>query len=114
MTGAGCIFCKIVRGEIPSKKVYEDKEILAFNDIHPIAPVHFMLVPKMHVDSLSECDETHAPLLAKMLLLAPKLAREQGLDHGFRTLIRTGRAGGQEVMHLHIHVFGGGDKLPPM
>jgi histidine triad (HIT) family protein len=107
-----CIFCKIVAGEIPGKKIYEDEEILAFHDIHPIARVHFMLIPKAHVDSLAHCDANHEHILGRMLLLAPKLALEQGLGEGFRTMINTGRGGGQEVFHLHVHVFGGGDRLP--
>ncbi len=102
-----CIFCRIVRGEIPSTKVYEDAEVLAFHDINPVAPVHFMLIPKLHVNSLSEADEGHAALLGRMLLLAPRLAKEQGLNDGFRTVINTGRGGGQEVFHLHIHIIGG-------
>ncbi|NOS95203.1 MAG: histidine triad nucleotide-binding protein [Methylotenera sp.] len=108
---ADCIFCKIVSGDIPSKKVYEDEDLIVFNDIHPIAPVHFLIVPKLHIESLLNCDGQHQALLGKMLLLAPKLAKEQGLS-GFRTMINTGHAGGQEVFHLHVHVFGGGDKLP--
>ena len=108
-----CLFCKIVRGEIPCNKVYEDAEVLAFHDIHPVAPVHFMLVPKAHLASLMEAGEAHAALLGKMLLLAPKLAREQGLNNGFRTVINSGKGGGQEVFHLHIHVIGGGN-IPPM
>ncbi len=108
-----CIFCKIARGEIPSKKVYEDDELFAFHDIHPVAPVHFMLIPKLHVASLMEADDSHAALLGKMLLLVPRLAKEQGLDNGFRTVINTGKGGGQEVFHLHIHIIGGGN-IPPM
>lgn len=108
-----CLFCKIVRGEIPCGKVYEDDEVLAFHDIHPVAPVHFMLIPKQHLASLSDAEEAHRALLGKMLLLAPKLAREQGLDQGFRTVINTGRGGGQEIFHLHVHVIGGGN-IPPM
>lgn len=106
-----CIFCRIVAGEIPSKKLYEDDRVIAFHDIHPIAPVHFMLVPKLHVANLLECGDEHRDLLGRMLLLAPRLARELGLD-GFRTMINTGRSGGQEVFHLHVHVFGGGTILP--
>ena len=106
-----CIFCKIVAGQIPSRRLYEDEQVIAFHDIHPIAPVHFLLVPRLHVASLADCDTSHANLLGHMLLLAPKLAREQGLD-GFRTMINTGRNGGQEVFHLHVHVFGGGTTLP--
>ena len=108
-----CLFCKIARGEIPCRKVYEDAEVIAFHDINPVAPVHFMLVPKLHVASLLDAGETHAALLGKMLLLAPRLAREQGLNNGFRTVINSGKGGGQEVFHLHIHVIGGGN-IPPM
>ncbi|MDD3883743.1 MAG: histidine triad nucleotide-binding protein [Gallionella sp.] len=108
-----CIFCKIARGEIPSRKVYEDENVYAFHDINPVAPVHFMLIPKQHLVSLVEADESHAALLGKMLLLAPKLAREQGLENGFRTVINSGKGGGQEVFHLHIHIIGGGI-IPPM
>ena len=108
-----CIFCRIARGEIPCRKVYEDDQVLAFHDINPVAPVHFMLIPKLHLASLLDAGEEHAPLLGKMLLLAPKLAREQGLENGFRTVINTGKGGGQEVLHLHIHIIGGG-RIPPM
>lgn len=108
-----CLFCKIVRGEIPSRKVYEDEEVIAFHDIHPVAPVHFMLVPKLHLVSLLYAEEAHAALLGKMLVLAPRLAREQGLENGFRTVINSGKGGGQEIFHLHIHVIGGGN-IPPM
>jgi histidine triad (HIT) family protein len=108
-----CIFCKIARGEIPSRRVYEDDDVFAFHDINPVAPVHFMLVPKRHLVSLMEADDSHAALLGKMLVLASKLAREQGLENGFRTVINSGKGGGQEVFHLHIHVIGGGN-IPPM
>lgn len=107
-----CVFCKIVRGELPSRKVYEDEEVLAFHDIHPVAPVHLLLIPKAHVASLADCGPGHQALLGRLLLLAPKLAKEQGLDQGFRTMINTGRGGGQEVFHLHLHVFGGGERIP--
>lgn len=102
-----CIFCKIVSGNIPSKKIYDDDDFIAFNDIKPMAKVHFLIVPKLHVETLKDCDESHQGLLGKALLLVPKLAAEQGLV-GFKTLINTGREGGQEVFHIHIHVFGGG------
>lgn len=108
-----CLFCKIARGEIPCRKVYEDDEVLAFHDINPVAPVHFMLVPKLHLATLDDAGDEHAALLGKMLLLASRLAREQGLDNGFRTVINTGKGGGQEIFHLHIHVIGGGN-IPPM
>lgn len=108
---ADCIFCKIVNGDIPSRKIYEDEGVIAFHDIHPIAKVHFLILPKLHVESLASCEAQHQLLLGKMLLLAPQLAKEQGLK-GFRTMINTGREGGQEVFHIHVHVFGGGDSLP--
>jgi len=108
-----CLFCRIIRAEIPCRKVYEDDEVLAFHDINPVAPVHFMLVPKLHLATLDDARDAHSALLGKMLLLAPKLAKEQGLDNGFRTVINTGKGGGQEIFHLHIHVIGGG-KIPPM
>lgn len=109
-----CIFCKIVRGEIPSKKVYEDTDVLAFHDVHPVAPVHFMLVPKLHIDSLADVEEQHQDLLGKMLLLVSRLAKKQGCTDGFRTVINTGHVGGQEVYHLHIHIIGGKERLPAM
>lgn len=106
-----CIFCKIIAGQIPATKIYEDDDLIAFHDIHPIAKVHFLMVPKLHVASLAECDLNQQAILGKMLLLAPKIAAEQGL-RGFRTMINTGKEGGQEVFHLHVHVFGGDDVLP--
>jgi len=111
---ADCIFCKIVRGEIPSRKVYEDGDVFAFHDIHPLAPVHFMMIPKRHVASLAECDTSHEPVLGKILALAGRLAREQGSPDGFRTIINTGRIGQQEVYHLHVHIIGGPEPLGPM
>lgn len=107
----GCIFCKIAKAEIPANKIYEDDDVIAFHDIHPIAPVHFLIVPKLHIESLASCVLQHQVLLGKLLLLAPKLAKEQGLE-GFRTMINTGHDGGQEVFHIHLHVFGGSAKLP--
>lgn len=110
---SNCIFCKIVRGEIPCRKIYEDEELFAFHDIHPVAPVHFMLIPKLHIESLSETNDSHTKLLGNILLQASKLAKEQGLHSGFRTVINTGKGGGQEVFHLHVHIIGGGN-IPPM
>jgi histidine triad (HIT) family protein len=114
MAAGDCLFCKIVRGEIPSRKVYEDADMLAFHDIHPLAPVHFMIIPKQHIASLAECDESHQAILGKILAKAPRLAREQGSTDGFRVIINTGRVGRQEVYHLHVHVIGGQDALGPM
>lgn len=109
-----CIFCKIAAGEIPSRKVYEDDEILAFHDIQPVAPVHFLMIPKAHVDSMADCGPEHAPVLGRMMAMAGRLAREQGARDGFRTIVNTGRVGRQDVYHLHIHIIGGPDRLPRM
>ncbi len=103
-----CVFCKIVSGQLPSRKVYEDEELLAFHDINPWAPVHLLIIPKRHVVSLGHIDpQQDAALLGRMLALAPRLAHEQGAQNGFRTVINTGHDGGQEVGHLHLHVLGG-------
>ncbi|HZW22870.1 histidine triad nucleotide-binding protein [Noviherbaspirillum sp.] len=112
-----CIFCKIASKQIPTKAVYEDDDVIAFHDINPAAPVHVLIVPKLHVPTLADCDESHAALLSKMMLLAPKIAQEQGCGYqavdggtgsgGFKTLFNTGPDGGQEVYHLHLHVIGG-------
>lgn len=112
-----CIFCKIAAQKIPSKFIFEDEELMAFNDINPAAPVHFLIVPKQHIASLADCDESHARLLGKMLLLASKLAQEQGCGYaldasgaatgGYKVLFNTGPDGGQEVYHLHMHIIGG-------
>ena len=113
-TDPNCIFCKIVRGEVPSEKVYEDDQIFAFHDIRPLAPVHFMIVPKTHIPSLAECDMSHQSLLGRMLAMSAGLALEQGLPDGFRLIINTGRVGHQEVYHLHIHIIGGPTPLGAM
>ena len=106
-----CIFCKIVAGQIPSKKVYEDDELYAFHDINPWAPVHFLIVPKAHIVSMAHVGPEHQALLGRIMALAPKLALEQGCnpypDGGFRIVVNTGTEGGQEVHHLHVHVMGG-------
>lgn len=102
-----CIFCKIVEGKIPSRKVYEDDEVLAFHDIAPWAPLHLLVIPKQHIESLYDTDAPHQALLGKMLSLAPRLAREQGVLNGFRAQVNTGPDGRQEVPHLHLHVIGG-------
>lgn len=112
-----CIFCKIIAKQIPADIVYEDESVLAFKDINPAAPVHLLVIPKKHVASLSDCTAADAALLGKMLALAPQLAVEHGIavktdpegEHsgGFKTLINSGPDGGQEVYHLHLHVYGG-------
>ncbi len=114
MTDADCVFCKIVAGKIPARKVYEDDDMLAFHDINPVAPVHFMIIPKQHIDSLADVTDEHAGVLGGILARAGRLAREQGAADGFRTIINTGRVGRQDVYHLHIHIIGGPDPLPRM
>ena len=111
---ADCIFCKIVRGEIPSEKVYEDDEILGFNDIHPAAPVHFMLIPKRHIASLADATADDAGVLGRIMTLTGRLAKEQGSPEGYRTIVNTGRIGRQDVMHVHVHVVGGPNPLGRM
>jgi histidine triad (HIT) family protein len=106
-----CLFCKIAAGKIPSRKVYEDDELLAFHDINPWAPVHFLIIPKAHIASMAQLGPEHEPLMGRMMVLAPRLALEQGCrpypDGGYRFVTNTGVEGGQEVHHLHFHVMGG-------
>ena len=114
MTDPNCIFCKIARGEIPAKKIYDDAEVMAFHDIRPQAPVHFLVVPKVHVATLYDADASHQQALGRMLAVCGRLAREAGAGDGFRTIINTGRVGHQEVYHVHMHVLGGPEPLGPM
>jgi histidine triad (HIT) family protein len=114
MTDPNCIFCKIARGEIPAKTIYQDEDVMAFHDIRPQAPVHFLLVPKAHVATLYEAGPDHQRAFGKMLTLAGKIAREAGATEGFRTIVNTGRVGHQEVYHVHMHVLGGPVPLGPM
>ena len=102
-----CLFCRIARGELPSRKAYEDDQFLAFHDINPAAPVHLLVIPKLHIDSLITAGPEHEALFGKLVSLAPRLAKEQGCDNGFRVVINNGPDGGQEVYHLHIHILGG-------
>jgi histidine triad (HIT) family protein len=109
-----CIFCKIARGEIPAKKVYEDDDLFAFHDINPLSPVHFMIIPKRHIASLNDVAAGDQGILGKIFVKAGELARAQGLTDGFRTIINTGRIGRQEVYHLHVHILGGPEPLGSM
>jgi histidine triad (HIT) family protein len=102
-----CIFCKIVAGEIASRKAYEDDELLVFHDIAPWAPVHVLMIPKDHIGTFYDVTDASAPMLGRMMTLAPRLMRELGVTNGFRTLVNTGVDGRQEVPHLHVHVMGG-------
>ena len=114
MSDPDCLFCRIVQGAIPSKKVYEDEDVLAFHDIRPAAPVHFLLIPREHVPTMYEAGMAQHRALGKMLALAGELARKEGATDGFRTIINTGRVGHQEVYHVHMHVIGGPHPLGPM
>ena len=102
-----CIFCKIIKGEIPSSKVYEDEEILAFNDINPMAPVHILVIPKKHIESANDIEQTDELLIGKMFTVIKKLAKENHLDNGYRIVNNCGEDGGQAVKHLHFHLLGG-------
>ncbi len=103
-----CLFCKIIKGEIPSEKVYEDDEILAFKDIHPVAPVHILVIPKKHIDSIAVLEKQDEPLVGRIYSVINKIAEEQGVkEDGFRVIVNCGRDGGQEVMHLHFHLLAG-------
>jgi histidine triad (HIT) family protein len=106
-TDPKCLFCRIVAGELSSTQVYSDEQVIVFKDIHPKAPVHLLIVPREHIISLVELEERHDSLMAYIMRLLPTIAKQQGLLHGFRTVINTGPAGGQIVFHLHIHLLGG-------
>lgn len=109
-----CIFCRIVAGEIPSSKVYEDEDILAFNDINPARPVHVLVIPKKHITSLASVAAEDTLVLGKILAKANEIAVAQGSPDGFRVIINTGRVGQQEVPHLHAHIVGGPEPVGPM
>lgn len=103
-----CLFCKIIAGQIPSNKVHEDDLCFAFNDIHPQAPTHVLIVPKVHFDSLDKALSEHKELLGHMMLTAADIARAKGFsDDGYRVVVNTNRDGGQTVFHLHLHLLAG-------
>ncbi|MGI9249640.1 MAG: histidine triad nucleotide-binding protein [Pseudohongiellaceae bacterium] len=103
-----CLFCKIIAGEIPSNKVYEDADVFAFHDINPASPTHILIIPKKHLTSIASAEEADQALLGKLMLTANAIAKEQGLNpQGFRYVINTGEFGGQTVFHLHLHLLGG-------
>ncbi len=102
-----CLFCKIVAGEIPAQKLYEDDACIAFADIHPQAPVHMLVIPRRHIGSLAHAERTDEPLLGHLLSVAAELAKRQQLAKGFRVVLNIGEQGGQTVDHLHLHVLGG-------
>lgn len=106
-----CLFCKIAAGQIPSKKVFEDEDLIVFHDIHPWAPVHFLIIPKQHIPSMAQVTTDHAAMMGRMMALVPQLAAKEGCNPypqgGFRLVTNTGVEGGQEINHLHFHVMGG-------
>jgi histidine triad (HIT) family protein len=106
-TDPDCLFCQIIAGKLPSDQVYNDEHVVVFKDINPKARIHLLIVPRDHIISLNELEERHDGLMAYIMRLLPNLAKEQGLNNGFRSIINTGPAGGQIVFHLHIHLLGG-------
>lgn len=106
-----CIFCKIIKGDIPSSKVYEDECVYAFRDINPQTPVHVLIVPKLHVASADEIDETSSRYVSAIFEAIPKIAKAEGLTNGYRVITNCGEDGCQSVKHLHFHLMGG-RKLP--
>lgn len=109
-----CLFCKIIDGHIPSDLIYEDEKVIAFTDINPQAPVHFLVIPREHIKSLNEIDENHKNLIGHIVYIASKLATENGLEDGYRIVNNVGKQGGQTVDHIHFHVLGKRDmQWPP-
>lgn len=108
MIDMDCLFCKIIAGEIPSKKLYEDDKIFAFYDIQPQAPIHFLVIPKVHLDGADQIDESNADIVSYIFSKIPTLAATAGIKNGFRVVTNVLEDGGQSVRHLHFHVLGGG------
>ncbi|MEG0895581.1 MAG: histidine triad nucleotide-binding protein [Oscillospiraceae bacterium] len=102
-----CIFCKIIAGEIPSSKVFENEKVLAFKDINPQAPVHIIVIPKQHIKSMDEINESNCNILCDIGLAISQIAKEQGLENGYRVITNVGEDGAQSVKHLHFHILGG-------
>ncbi|MEW6516316.1 MAG: histidine triad nucleotide-binding protein [candidate division FCPU426 bacterium] len=102
-----CLFCRIVKGEIPAKKLYEDEAVLAFADIKPQAPVHVLVIPKEHISTVADVTPSQNPLLGRLILAANRIASDQGLDSGYRLVVNCRGDAGQEVYHLHLHLLGG-------
>ena len=103
-----CIFCKIIKGEIPSKKVYEDEDVLAFHDINPVAPIHILVIPKKHITKLTDLKQEDEALVGKIFTTINKIAKQEGFEEsGYRVIANCGEDSGQEVMHIHFHIIGG-------
>jgi histidine triad (HIT) family protein len=103
----GCIFCRVIRGEAPARKVYEDERVFVFEDIHPQAPTHVLIIPKKHIVGLKEAAPEDAELIGYLQLVAARLARARGIEDGYRTVFNVGPRSGQSVFHLHLHLIGG-------
>ncbi|MBV8207712.1 MAG: histidine triad nucleotide-binding protein [Acidobacteria bacterium] len=111
---ADCLFCNIVEGKIPARRVYEDERTVAFEDINPQAPTHVLIIPRKHIAGLKEAGEPDAELLGYCQLVAAKIARQRGIEQGYRTVYNVGPGAGQSVFHLHLHLIGGRDlRWPP-
>lgn len=109
-----CIFCNIIKGEIPSVKVYENEYVYAFNDISPVAPVHVLIIPKQHISSINDLTEENASVVSKMYIAAAEIAKQLGVDQsGYRVITNCGEAAGQTVQHIHFHLLGGRDLAWP-
>src|SRR5581483_9803121 len=109
-----CLFCRIIRGEVPSKKVYEDEHTYAFEDIRPQAPTHVLVVPKRHIAGLKEAEPGDAEVIGRCNLAAARIARDRKIEHSYRTVLNVGPGSGQSVFHLHVHLIGGRDlRWPP-
>lgn len=102
-----CIFCKILDGDIPSNRVYEDEYCIAFHDVQPAAPMHLLVIPRKHISSLDALTPQDQELMGHIMTRIPEIARNQGLDQGYRTVVNTGEQGGQTVFHIHFHILGG-------
>ena len=109
-----CLFCKIIAGEIPSTKVYEDENVFAFNDISPLAPVHVLIVPKQHIENIDGLNGSNADIMGKLFLAAKEIAKQKGVAGGYRIVTNTGARGGQEIFHLHLHLLGGRETMGPV
>jgi histidine triad (HIT) family protein len=109
-----CLFCKIIAGQIPSKKVYEDDKVYVFEDIQPVAPTHVLIIPKRHIVGLKEAEASDAEIIGYCHIIAAKIGRERGIEEGYRTVLNVGPRAGQSVFHLHLHLIGGRDmRWPP-
>jgi len=107
MTDPKCVFCRIMRGEVPAKKVYEDEHVFAFEDIHPQSPTHVLVIPKKHIVGLKEAEAGDAEVIGRCQLVAAEIARQRNIENGYRTVLNVGPGAGQSVFHLHVHLLGG-------